>query len=315
VESVERELLGFVDELDQAHDLTTAVHVVTRGVARLLECDHASLRLLDDGRRDLLLAARTGRSLHPGADVPFHVGEGLVGWVVANARPLRVGSAQDDPRFATRPGHGTLTSFVGAPLSDDRGCFGVLAATSPEQDAFDESDEIRLRLLAALAAPLLQIHRLRRLAETDSLTGLLNRHALEHALPEHGEAPVCVVMLDVDHFKEVNDRHGHAMGDVVLEDIARALRRATRLEDHAIRYGGEEFLLVLPNASPEAAYETAERVRAGVTASVTAAGDRISVSAGVAARRPGETRDALIARADAALYEAKRAGRDRTIAA
>lgn len=312
---VERELLGFVDELGEAHDLTSAVQVVTRGVARLLSTDHASIRLLDDARKNLLLAARTGRSLHTEPDQTFHVGEGLVGWVVENARPLRVGSATDDPRFAARSGLGALTSFLAVPLSDDRGAFGVLATTSPERDAFDENDETRLRLIAALAAPLLQVHRLRRLAETDALTGLLNRHALEHALPDHADGGVAVVMLDVDHFKEVNDRHGHATGDLVLTDIARALRANVRLEDYVIRYGGEEFLLVLPGASRATAFDTAERVRVDVTSTVHASGDRISVSAGVATRLVGETRDALLARADAALYEAKRLGRDRTVAA
>lgn len=314
---VERELLGFVDELAAAHDLATALRVVTTGVARLLDTEHASLRLLDDARKDLLLASRTGRSRDPGSDAPFHVGEGLVGWVVANGRPLRVGSAVDDPRFTSRPGAPSLVSFLGAPLSDDRGCFGVLATTSAEPDAFDESDEVRLRLLAALAGPLLQVHRLRRLAETDSLTGLLNRHALEHVLPELGEADahVAVVMLDVDHFKEVNDRHGHVVGDQVLVDLARAFRAGVRLEDHVVRYGGEEFLLVLPGATSAVAFDTAERVRAHVASSVRALGDAISVSAGVAVRAAGESRDGLIARADAALYEAKRTGRDRTVAA
>lgn len=304
-----------MDELGQAPDLMAAVQVVTRGVARLLETDHASLRLLDDARKDLLLAARTGRSLYPGADQPFRIGEGLVGWVVAHGTALRVGAAVDDPRFALRPGQSALLSFLGAPLSDDRGCFGVLATTSPERDAFDEDDEVRLRLLAALASPLLQVHRLRRLAETDSLTGLLNRHALEHVLPDESADPVAVVMLDVDHFKDVNDRYGHATGDVVLADIARALRNAVRLEDHVVRYGGEEFLLVLPSVSPDAALDTAERVRAAVSESVHVGDERITISAGVAHRLPDERRDALVARADVALYEAKRLGRDRTVAA
>lgn len=314
MQDVERELLGFVDDLAAAHQLSAAVRVVTSGVTRLLGTEHASLRLLDDSRTSLLLASRTGRAAHGNDDAPFVVGEGLVGWVVANARALRVGSAIDDPRFAARPGPSSFVSFLGAPLSDDRGCFGVLATTSARRDAFDETAETRLRLIAALASGPLQVHRLRRLAETDSLTGLLNRHALEHVLPEHpdGEGDVAVVMLDVDHFKEVNDRHGHAVGDRVLVELARALRAGVRLEDHVVRYGGEEFLLVLPGASSAIALDTAERVRAAVTSTVRASGERISVSAGVAARHPGESRDALIARADQALYAAKNAGRDRT---
>jgi len=317
VADVERQLLDFVDELGAAKDMPTALRLVTTGVTRLLGTGHASLRLLDDTRTKLLLASRTGRSLHDGSDAPFVVGEGLVGWVVANAKTLRVGAAAEDPRFAARPGRTWLVSFLGAPLVDDRGCFGVLATTSPERDAFDDGDETRLRLLAALAAQPLQVHRLRRLAETDALTGLANRRALDHLLPEHAdpEAPMAIVMLDVDHFKEVNDRLGHAAGDQVLVDIARALQAGVRLEDSVVRYGGEEFLIVLPGAHADAAYETAERVRLSVRSAVNASGKPISISAGVAVRGESESRDALFARADAALYEAKRTGRDRTVRA
>ncbi len=312
---VERELLAFVDDLRGAHDLDAAVMVVTRGVTRLLGTEHASLRLLDDARTSLLLAARTGRSLHDGSDAPFIKGEGLVGWVVAHGKALRVGSAATDPRWASRPGRSTLTSFLGAPLADDEGCFGVLATTSPEADRFAERDELRLRLLAALAAPTLEVHRLRRIAITDSLTGLLNRHALEHVLPSEDQPAAprsAVILLDIDHFKDVNDRHGHQVGDRVLIDLARILRAGVRAEDRVVRYGGEEILLVLPAASMETAHDTAERVRSAVARGVSAEGEAVSISAGVALRRVGETRDELIARADAALYEAKRSGRNRT---
>ncbi|MFO0684088.1 MAG: sensor domain-containing diguanylate cyclase [Sandaracinus sp.] len=312
---VERELLAFVDELRGAHDLDTAVNVVTRSVTRLLGTDHASLRLLDDSRTNLLLAARTGRSLHGGTDAPFVKGEGLVGWVVAHGTALRVGSAPSDARWAMRPGRSTLVSFLGAPLADDEGCFGVLATTSPLPDRFDERDELRLRLMAALAAPTLEVHRLRRIAITDSLTGLLNRHALEHVLPDADDPKgprSAVILLDIDHFKDVNDRHGHPVGDRVLVDLARVLRASVRTEDRIVRYGGEEILVILPAATTETAHDAAERVRSAVSRTVSAEGEAVSISAGVALRHPGEPRDELIARADAALYEAKRTGRNRT---
>ena len=314
---VERELLVFVDDLGAARDLATALKVVTGGVTRLLATDHASLRLLDDSRTRLLLASRSGRVVSDVADAPFVVGEGLVGWVVANGKSVRVADAPNDPRFAIRPGRARVASFLGAPLSDEHGCFGVLATTSPQQDAFDEGDETRLRLIAALAALPLQVHRLRRLAETDALTGLSNRRALEHLLPEQADpaTSVGVVMLDVDHFKDVNDRFGHPVGDQVLIDIARALKAGVRLEDTVVRYGGEEFLIVMPGAVLARAYETAERVRMSVASAVHASGTPISISAGVAVRAPNETTEALVARADVALYAAKHAGRNRTVMA
>lgn len=311
---VERELLEFVDELREARELHTAVRVVTMGVVRLLGVEHASLRLLDDARTRLLLASRTGRPYATGNDTPFVVGEGLIGWIVANGRALRVGDAPRDPRFAARAGSRPLVSFLGVPLSDDRGCFGVLATSSLQQDVFSERDEVRLALLAALASGPLGAHRLRRLAETDPLTGLLNRHALDHALPELAEGDA-LVMLDVDHFKDVNDRHGHAEGDRVLAELGAALRDGVRMEDSAVRYGGEEFLVVLPHVSDATALETAERLRARVAERVKVAGTPISLSAGVATRSPGERRDALLARVDRALYAAKNAGRDRSVLA
>ena len=313
VNEVEAEMLSLLGELTKASDLETALSVVTAGVVRSLGTERASVRLLDASREGLLVAARTGVALHTGTDARFAVGEGLVGWVVAQNRALRVGSARDDARYAPRGDiRSAFASFLGVPLTDADGCFGVLATTSQHRDAFDESDETRARLLAALASPLLLVHRLQRLAQTDPLTSVLNRHALDHVLPDSA-GTIAVAILDVDHFKGVNDRHGHAVGDQVLRDIARELRANVRTDDHIVRLGGEEFLLVLPNASLEVAKDTAERIRQSIHASVRAAGDSVTVSIGVGTRQAGERRDALLARVDAALYAAKRAGRDRVL--
>jgi diguanylate cyclase (GGDEF)-like protein len=113
----------------------------------------------------------------------------------------------------------------------------------------------------------------------------------------------------------VNDLHGHAIGDAALKGLARELGYAVRTDDRVLRLGGEEFLVVLRGASIASACETAERIRARVGEAVRAGGEPLRISIGVAHRDSDERREALLARADAALYEAKRRGRDRVVVA
>ena len=160
----------------------------------------------------------------------------------------------------------------------------------------------------------------RRSAE-DALTGLPNRRAFEEALAREVararrvRAPLGLVALDVDHFKRVNDTHGHAAGDAVLREVAARIAAAARAGDLVARIGGEEFAALLGGADLSAAAEAAERIRARVREAPVAVAAglalAVTVSAGVAALEPGEDGAALLARADARLYEAKRAGRDR----
>lgn len=152
-------------------------------------------------------------------------------------------------------------------------------------------------------------------AMTDSLTGLLNRRALfEVASSGTLPAGTAVVMFDLDHFKAINDRLGHAGGDVVLQRFAGHLRQATRSEDSCARLGGEEFCVVLPNLIGRSPAAVAERVRVNFSADQIAIGNGTSatVSAGVAiAGIEGEPFEAVLRRADDALYKAKSAGRNR----
>ncbi len=157
------------------------------------------------------------------------------------------------------------------------------------------------------------------LATHDGLTGLWNRrhidvtlevatqHAARHA------TPLCVVLVDVDHFKRVNDRHGHAVGDQVLKAVADCLARSVRGEDHVGRFGGEEFLLILPATDLRQAVALTERLRQrlGDQPILPAGEGPITASFGVAEWRDGEATGALVQRADKALYRAKAAGRNR----
>ena len=166
---------------------------------------------------------------------------------------------------------------------------------------------------------------LQRLSRHDGLTGLLNRRALEEALTaqlqrgRRAAEAFCVMMVDVDHFKRINDRHGHAVGDAALKQLAALMRRQVREVDRVGRFGGEEFLVLLPGLELPAARAVAERLRESVAATPLAHADAaitLSVSIGIA-QSAGAHEDVsrLLVRADAALYQAKQGGRDQVAAA
>jgi diguanylate cyclase (GGDEF)-like protein len=155
------------------------------------------------------------------------------------------------------------------------------------------------------------------LASIDALTGLSNARAFHERLPglislaRRAAIDLAVVMFDIDHFKDINDTYGHAVGDRVLRAIGAALASGRRREDVAARVGGEEFALVLPGVSASGAEAVAERVLAAVrTVSVEGVAARVTISAGVTALRDGDSHESIFARADAGLYDAKRRGRN-----
>ena len=171
----------------------------------------------------------------------------------------------------------------------------------------------------------LAVERLQDLATKDPLTGLANRrHFFEQADRElklairHGH-PLSLLMIDADHFKRINDAHGHPVGDEVLRRLATALRSQLRATDLAARYGGEEFIVLLPSTSAAGAMLLAERIRVAIRECKLAVGDATitwTVSIGVTEVRAGDlTLEALVERTDSALYAAKAAGRDRALCA
>lgn len=155
------------------------------------------------------------------------------------------------------------------------------------------------------------------LATRDPLTGLWNRRQfdadIEAAVKQASRqgAALCVAMVDVDHFKTVNDRHGHEGGDAVLRAVAQALQLSLRAGDRVARFGGEEFVLLLPATPLAQAAGLAERLRSTLAALRPAPAEGLTASLGLAAWRSGETAAELVRRADQALYRAKAAGRNR----
>jgi diguanylate cyclase (GGDEF)-like protein len=159
------------------------------------------------------------------------------------------------------------------------------------------------------------------IAERDVLTGAYNRVKFDHLLEEALAARArygqifSVVLCDIDYFKRINDQHGHLAGDEVLKQFSTLLDAKTRATDQLARWGGEEFVLLLPMTKVEHAAAAAETLRKAVVDKTWPAIERLSASFGVAGHRPNETAEALFSRVDAALYRAKEDGRDRVCVA
>lgn len=198
--------------------------------------------------------------------------------------------------------------------------FHIEWRTSPVKN---EAGEIThyLAIQRDVTAQVRLIRRLRERADSDKLTELLNHGAgeveLRAQIAHAGESgqPLSIVLLDIDHFKAVNDDHGHAMGDLVLERLGRLINRRLNRQDVGVRWGGEEFLLILIETDAERARQAAESFRSLIAETGFHDEIAITVSFGVAQWRPGESLEALFKRADVALYEAKDQGRNRVCVA
>jgi diguanylate cyclase (GGDEF)-like protein len=191
----------------------------------------------------------------------------------------------------------------------------------------DEDTQLIEDLLCKLIYPLrncLLYRQSQQLALQDKLTGLHNRSAFDDSLKrEVGLAhrqhtPLSLIVLDIDHFKTVNDTYGHSAGDNALQILAECILSTMRGSDMAFRYGGEEFTLILSNTDKDAAYLVAERLRVGASQLSCSDGTRtfgFTISLGIAQLRQGETASSLFDRADHGLYTAKKVGRNKTIIA
>ncbi len=312
-----------------------AVAEATRLLARSMEPANARVAVCDGARQiagapvaALFEPVRGGVALVPrasvganltGMEVPVDGGSGLARAFARAEEAFVRGLGEPDPvdrEFLERAGAQAVLCY---PVVRERAAIGVLAVAWR-----DPVERVSLRLsgmidlLAAEAAVAISradlLGRLERAARTDGLTGLPNRRHWEQQLPRElarswrDERPVCVAVIDLDHFKAYNDRRGHQAGDRLLRGAADAWRTALRPYDILARYGGEEFSLILPGCTVGEARTLVERLRAAVP-------ERESCSAGIAEWDAREQADSLVGRADAALYRAKRAGRNRTVVA
>jgi diguanylate cyclase (GGDEF)-like protein len=263
----------------------------------------------------------------------FPAGEGMSGYVIASGNSLIIHdmlveeqkARQDGLKFIHFGSPDVIRSILAVPMRLGGEVIGAISTQSYQPNAYNEEDLTLLEMLASYAAIALENSRLfkkiQRLAITDSLTDVYNRRHLfvlgqrEFNRARRFKRPLSVIFIDIDHFKEVNDRYGHRAGDQVLTLITRTIQGHIRDIDVMGRYGGEEFLLFIPEVEQEAARHIAERIRVSVEQALSKSGftrPTVTISLGVVSLTEDiPTLSALVARADAAMYDAKRSGRNR----
>jgi diguanylate cyclase (GGDEF)-like protein len=291
---------------------------VTRQLRQLSGATAAGLYLVEPDRRELVLAMADGLPASAtGSRMPM--GAGIAGLVAVNGR------AEVTRDYSTWEGRAPTYNgnrwhaAAGTPLIHGGDVIGVITLLTDDPDRVFGDDEVRaLELLAAPAALAVSNARLAEkldeLARRDPLTLSANRRAWEEELPKYVAragrefSALSVAMFDLDHFKDFNDVQGHQRGDLLLREVTEAWRTELREGDLLARYGGEEFALILAGCRLEEAVQIVERLRQSTPAGQTC-------SAGVACWDTHESAEALVARADAALYGAKLNGRNRTVAA
>lgn len=338
LEETNQRLEQRLGELSLLTDLTRAVtstleleavlDEMGRQVGERMNVDEFVVLLFDRNRRRLSVASTHGVSADIKMDKLFFVpGEGISGRVAQSGSTILVQDTSADPRYLRYKGLRLVDgSFLSVPMIAKGQVLGVLDFFRTRTHAFDEHSVALFKAVAGHAALAIENAKLfqdqTQLAQTDPLTELPNRRSLQHQL-EHEfhrarrfASPFSVLMIDVDHFKDFNDRHGHLMGDHVLKQVTRTLRRRLRRVDTLTRYGGEEFCVLLVETPLTRAIQVAEKLRQSVSNRTYARirsdrSLRITVSIGVATLGPGmESCEALIAAADEALYMAKHKGRD-----
>lgn len=309
-----------------------AYAAILRHSTELLRSERGSLLLFNEEANELQVKAAVGPRAAAAESARIPLGEGVSGAVLREGRPLLVHNlAAAGRQRAPAERKYKTESFISYPLVAGGRKVGVLNMTDKAGGgAYDDLDLNLLELLApqmALALDRAEWHQkatqFQLLSITDALTGLLNRRYLEERLGEELERskrhrfPMSFLMIDIDNFKEYNDRHGHQAGDTALELTAQCLKSALRSADVAARYGGEEFSVLLPQTSLAEARVIAERIRARVAATPfphreQQPGGAVTVSIGISSFGPRlDTPASIIGAADQALYVAKSHGKNR----
>lgn len=310
-------------------DLNQLTERVVDTIIELFSAHGCRIYLLNEETRELQPIACKEKDTSPEIlqqimETRVRVGFGLVGWVVATGEPILSGDAERDPRSVHIPGTPyDDESVIAVPLQTDDKTFGVLLVNKLDLHALDNEDLQLAQIFAdqvsiALANAQLYEH-VRRLSETDSLTGLLNSRSLsrivEHLISQAqaDSSSVSVLFIDLDDFKSINDRFGHPMGDKFLHFFAQVLQTSVRDEDIAIRYAGDEFVVILPNTDLPKAKVVAQRLMEDIRnkrmGDIPALSTTVSVGLAVYPQHADSAED-LIKHADDALYVVKRNGKD-----
>lgn len=324
-------LQAFTEQINSVEP-DEAYAAILRHSTELLRSERASILLYDETANELQVKAAVGPRAQAAHDARMPLGEGVSGSVLREGRPLVVRDAASAGQPVAPAERKYKTgSFISYPLLVGSRRVGVLNMTDKAGGgSYDDLDLNLLDLLApqmALALDRAEWHQkatqFQLLSITDALTGLLNRRYLEERLAEELERskrhrfPVSFLMLDIDNFKEYNDRFGHQAGDIALEMTAQCLKTALRTADVAARYGGEEFSVLLPQTSLAEAHIIAERIRHRVEHTSfphreSQQGGAVTVSIGISTFAPKvDTPETIIGAADQSLYLAKHRGKNR----
>ena len=324
-------LQNFTERINSVAPAETYLSIL-RQSAELLKAERGSLLLFDEATNELAIKAAMGLRAEVASETRIRLGDGISGTVLLEGRPLVVRDTEmtgHSPAPAER--HYKTKSFISYPIVIAGRKVGVLNVTDKAGGgSYDEIDLSLIETIApqmALALERAEWHekatQFQLMSITDPLTGLLNRRYLEERLTEELKRSqrygysMSFMMIDIDDFKLYNDRNGHQAGDLALEMTAQCLKSALRSADVASRYGGEEFCILLPQATLQEASAIAERIRRRVERTRYPHGKAqprgaVTVSIGVSAFSATlDTPATIIRAADRALYQAKSSGKNR----
>jgi diguanylate cyclase (GGDEF)-like protein len=321
--AVEAEMLRHASAaLTSTLDLQEALALVLVNLEKVVPYNSASIFLIENDA--FKMVAGRGFTLNPDPIGQYYpIDDELFNIILRTGRPLILRNASKDPRYNAWGGIKNVRGWMGVPLLVRGEIIGMFSLDNHTAGAYSEADAVLVQAFANDAASVLENARLfsqvQQMAVTDPLTGLFNRRYLFEAGGREVrralryDLPLSAFVMDIDHFKRVNDRYGHLTGDRLLRELAAACKQILRDVDILARYGGEEFVVLLPQTALEDARQTAERMRervANIAVEVSGAQVGISVSIGVAQLGPNcQDLLALLQRADLALYSSKEMGR------
>jgi diguanylate cyclase (GGDEF)-like protein len=327
------ETLGFISkELSSTIKIDEMLNKMVELARGIVPYDRCALFIADATGTGLVLRAQRGFLPEGAEEVRIAADHGLAGFVAASGRPMLFSDLKECNRTAEivpgAPGQERIRSFLGLPVRHQEGLVGVWVLAAEQPGRFDAEDLEILSVVAAQAAILISnavLHQtVERMAVTDGLTGLYNHRRFQEQLAheldrrDRHQEPLSLLLLDIDHFKKINDTYGHPFGDRVLRTLAAELGRLARRVDFVARYGGEEFAIILVNTDRRGCRASAQRVLKAVRAlRIPHEGKSFAftLSVGTATCPDDATsREELVRCADRALYAAKDGGRNRAAA-
>jgi len=312
--------------LTSSFDLDKILRTIMEHMERFVEAELWTLLMLDEARQELYYAIAAGREEASLRDLRVKVGEGVAGWVVEHGETLLVPEAENDPRIKKEHAakHSTVRSVIALPLRGRKGTQGVIEIFNPRAEQLTDYTIAFLHILADHAAIAIEnahdVARIQQLTITDDCTKLYNVRHLYEVLGRELERcgrlkmPVSLAFLDLDHFKLVNDEHGHLVGSELLALAGERLQELSGNEDWCFRYGGDEFVLLMPETGAEAALMQATTLLSALAGTEFKMKNglklRVNASVGVAtAPNDGTSVHAVIGVADTRMYWVKANGR------